>query len=73
MGADRGDPPSGADSIQPGLHDWESAALWLGVSPRLVRELWAKRRLGGVKVGRCVRFRDQDLDDFIERNRVDPH
>ena len=39
-----------------GLLDYEAAAMFLGVSPRLVRELWQRRELTGVKVGRRVRF-----------------
>jgi hypothetical protein len=34
----------------PPLHTSEEAAAILGVSPRLIRELWARRELGGVKV-----------------------
>ena len=53
-----------------GLYDWESAAQMLGVTPRLVRELWAKHQPGGVKVGRRVRFRHADLLDYINRHLV---
>lgn len=53
------------------LHDWDGAAEVLGVSPRLVRELWAKRELAGVKVGRRVRFRSEDLIDYVDRHRVE--
>lgn len=51
------------------LLDYEQAAKYLGTTPRHVRELWAKRRLPGVKVGRLVRFDIGDLDKFIESNR----
>jgi excisionase family DNA binding protein len=54
------------------LLDLDHAAKWLGVSPRLVRELWARRELGGIKVGRFVRFRDADLRLYVERHHVGP-
>ena len=56
----------------PGLLDWDGAAARLGVSPRLIRELWAKNVLGGVKVGRYVRFREEDLAAYVEQHRVGP-
>jgi excisionase family DNA binding protein len=53
-----------------GLLDYEAAAAYLAVTPRHVRELWEKRRLGAIKVGRSVRFSREDLDAFIVSNRV---
>jgi excisionase family DNA binding protein len=58
------------DELGGGLYDWESAAQLLGVTPRLVRELWAKHQLSGVKVGRYVRFRHADLIDYINRHLI---
>ncbi len=52
------------------LLDYEAAAHYLCTSPRHVRELWAKRHLAAVKVGRRVRFTQSDLDAFIATNRV---
>jgi excisionase family DNA binding protein len=52
------------------LLDYEAAARYLCTTPRHVRELWAKRQLAAVKVGRCVRFTKRDLDAFIVANRV---
>lgn len=54
-----------------GLLDYEAAAMFLGVSPRLVRELWQRRELTGVKVGRRVRFTQADLNDYVTRHRVE--
>jgi excisionase family DNA binding protein len=51
------------------LLDVSGAAEYLGVTDRQVRDLWAKRKLTGVKVGRLVRFDRRDLDRFIEDNR----
>ena len=53
-----------------GLLDYQGAAEYLGTTPRHVKELWAQRRLTAVKVGRRVRFRRCDLDDYVERNLV---
>lgn len=58
------------DELGTGLYDWEGAAKLLGVTPRLIRELWAQHQLGGVKVGRRVRFRHADLVDYINRHVV---
>ena len=52
------------------LLDYEGAAHYLCTTPRHVRELWAKRHVTAVKVGRRVRFTQADLDTFIATNRV---
>jgi excisionase family DNA binding protein len=57
------------DAVGP-LLDYEGAAAYLAVSERHIRELWAKRRLAAVKVGRSVRFSRADLDAFIASNRI---
>lgn len=54
-----------------GLIDYDGAAVFLGVSPRLVRELWQRRELTGVKIGRRVRFTQADLNDYVTRHRVE--
>jgi excisionase family DNA binding protein len=54
------------------LLDYEEAARYLRTTPRHVRELWAKRYLAAIKVGRCVRFSKKDLDAFIAARRVRP-
>lgn len=51
--------------------DYEAAARYLCTTPRHVRELWAKRYLAAIKVGRHVRFTRADLDAFINARRVD--
>jgi len=53
------------------LLDWEGAAAFLNVTPRLVRDLWQRRQLSGVKVGRRVRFKESDLVEYIDRHRVE--
>ena len=52
------------------LLDYDGAAHYLCTTPRHVRELWAKRQVAAVKVGRRVRFSQSDLDSFIATNRV---
>jgi excisionase family DNA binding protein len=58
------------DEVGTSLYDWDSAAQLLGVTPRLIRELWARHQLSGVKIGRRVRFRHADLVDYIDRHLV---
>lgn len=53
------------------LYGWCGAAERLGVTERQVQELWARRELGGTKIGKHVRFSDADLRDYIERHRVE--
>lgn len=48
----------------------DEAAEYLADTPRHVRSLWERGELGGYKIGRKVRFRVSDLDEFIERQRV---
>jgi excisionase family DNA binding protein len=53
------------------LLDYVAAAHYLCTTPRHVGELWAKRCLTAVKVGRHVRFAREDLDAFITTSRVE--
>ena len=61
----------GPGAREPALLDYEGAARYLCTTPRHVRELWAKRYLAAIKVGRSVRFARTDLDAFIAANRVE--
>ncbi len=56
---------------RPGLLDYPEAAGYLGTTERHVRRLWQERRLTGVRVGRKVRFRQIDLDLYVESQRVE--
>lgn len=56
----------------PLLIDGTDLARRWGVSPRLIRELWARRELGGVKVGRQVRHSEADIAAYIEAHHVEP-
>lgn len=62
--------PRHGDGTASGLLDYEAAARYLCTTARHVRELWAKRQLAAIKVGRSVRFTKDDLDAFIAANRV---
>lgn len=53
------------------MRDWDKAAEYLAVTPRMVRELWARHDLSGIRVGRHIRFSQSDLDAFIEGHRRD--
>lgn len=58
------------DQQNPRLLDVDSAASYLGVTPRWVRRAVAERRIPHVKVGRYVRFDPADLKAYLERQRV---
>jgi excisionase family DNA binding protein len=63
--------PSHRDRVHEGLMDYAEAARYLSTTPRHIRELWAKRYLSAIKVGRHVRFSRADLDAFIAARRVE--
>jgi excisionase family DNA binding protein len=68
---DRKTPASSIEHDSSGaLLDYEGAAHYLCTTPRHVRELWEKRHVTAIKVGRRVRFTQADLDAFIATNRV---
>lgn len=52
------------------LYTVDEAAARLGVTPRWMRRAVAERRIPFVKLGHFVRFRPEDLDAYIDRNRV---
>ena len=52
-------------------YDWESGSEYLGTTIRHLQRLWSERKIGGYKVGKKVRFKQSDLDAFIERSRVE--
>ena len=54
--------------------DEKQAAAQLGVSVSLLRK-WRVNRDGGpvyLKIGRAVRYSTEDLDAFLQANRVQP-
>ena len=52
------------------LLDIEDLADRLGVSVRYVRRLVAERRIGYIKVGHLVRFEPEQVERWIDHNRV---
>lgn len=46
------------------------AAQVLGIGKRTLAELTAERKIGFIKIGRSVRFSREDLDAFVERQRI---
>lgn len=48
----------------------EQAAERLNVTPRFIRRLIAQRRIDYHKVGKFIRFRPEDLDNWIEDQRI---
>ena len=53
------------------LMDTDQAARYLATSTRHVRRLVSERRLSYHKIGRFVRFRQRDLEAFIDCGRVE--
>ena len=53
------------------LLDIDDAADYLNVSPRFIRRLIAQRRINYLKIGKFVRFDQDELDDWVQAQRVD--
>lgn len=54
------------------MKGYDEAAAYLGVQPRMVRRLVSEKRIGYTKVGKFVRFTDEQLNAYIEANAVEP-
>lgn len=52
------------------LLNTEQAADRLAMGLRTLQERVAAREIGVIKIGKSVRFHPDDLNEFIERNRV---
>ena len=50
----------------------DEASARLNVAPRFVRRLISERRVPFVKLGRHVRLDAADIDELVERGRVEP-
>lgn len=55
----------------PVLLDINQLAERLGVTERFVRRLVEERRIPFLKIGKYVRFDPQDVDDWIDEQRID--
>lgn len=53
-----------------GTLDNDQAAAYLGCTPGTLRIWTSKRRVPFIKVGRLTRFRQADLDRWLEANAV---
>jgi excisionase family DNA binding protein len=49
----------------------DEVAERLGTSPRFVGRLVAERRIAFNRVGRHIRFKATDVEDFVRAGRVD--
>lgn len=57
----------------------EDKALWtksdvaerLGVTVRTINNWIAQNRIAYIKIGRNVRFRPSDVEDYIQRNTIE--
>ena len=56
----------------PLLLNMHEAAESLGVCYRTIQELVYQRKIGFVRVGRHYKFRQEDINNFINRNYVKP-
>ena len=48
-------------------YDYETAAAWLGIKTRKLQRLVARKSISHVKIGRDIRFRQVDLDEYLLR------
>ena len=60
-----------ADSTSPILAN-DAAAAFIGCTPSTLRSWVAEKRVPFIRLGRLVRFRRADLEDFLESNLVRP-
>jgi excisionase family DNA binding protein len=53
-----------------GIFNLPNVARYLGISPRTVYRLLAKKSLPGTKVGRSWRFQKETIDEWLRENRI---
>ena len=58
--------------VEPVLYDKQEAASYLHTSERHVERLVEQGALGHCRVGRFLRFREEDLDGYLDRTHVEP-
>lgn len=54
------------------LLEYREAARFLGISVSHLQRLVQRREMPHHKIGRCVRFSEDDLRAFLEQSRVEP-
>lgn len=52
------------------LLDKAGAAKYLATTERHIADLWDKRHIPAIKVGRKLRFHKNDLDRYIDAHRM---
>lgn len=52
------------------LYDVPGAAKYLSTTERHIRDMWNKRQIPAIKVGRKLRFHKDDLDAYIDSHRT---
>lgn len=55
----------------PILFGMDEAAERLGITPRMMRRLVETRQITFRRVGRLIKLTDQDLAEYVERNKVE--
>jgi excisionase family DNA binding protein len=53
-----------------GTWSTDEAASYLGCTPLTLRQWVSKRRVPFLKIGRLVRFRQKDLEEFLESRLI---
>lgn len=54
------------------LRDIKAAAEWLGISPRTLEEYVSARTVPFTKIGRLIRFSDEDLAEIVAAGKQRP-
>jgi excisionase family DNA binding protein len=62
-------PPVSPNSLTPLLRVGDAAKL-LSISVWMLRQLAYKKEIVSVKIGKLLMFRREDIEHFVERNRV---
>jgi excisionase family DNA binding protein len=65
-------PRLGTEPDIPRLFSKEEAAELLSTTPRHIERLMEDGRLGHVRVGRFIRFTDQDIARYLASGHVEP-
>ncbi len=60
------------DTSPPAWYSTDEAAEDLGISQRTVYNLINTGQLTGRRIGRVIRIRREDLDDYLQRAVIDP-
>ncbi len=50
----------------------KAAAKWLCIDVNTLRAWLAQRRIKHYRLGRKIVFKEEDLEAYVEQNRVDP-